>query len=348
MKTRDALLLGAAGAGLILGARYARRRRQAITFAGKVVLITGGSRGLGLTLARLLAMEGAKVALCARDADELERAREEIAGGNIPAGAVFVNVCDVTDPPQVRETVVNVRDRYGRIDILINNAGTIQVGPMEEMTDADYEEAMRVHFWAPYHFVQAVLPEMRARREGRIVNIASIGGLLSVPHLLPYAASKSALVGFSEGLRAELKKDNVLVTTVCPGLMRTGSPRNAYFKGQNEKEYAWFKLSDSLPVTSTSAEAAARQIIDALRHGDPFLVTSLPAQGAALLHGLFPGLTADALGAVNRLLPAPGGIGQERRTGADSESPVNSPELTALTNKTARYNTEMADAQALF
>jgi NAD(P)-dependent dehydrogenase (short-subunit alcohol dehydrogenase family) len=342
MKARDGLLIGAVGAGLIAGVRYGLRRSRATNFAGKVALITGGSRGLGLILARLLTANGAKVVLCARDSNELKRAQQELVGGNIPAGAVSILTCDVTDAAQVKETVAAARDRYGRIDILINNAGTIEVGPMEEMTDADYEEAMRTHFWGPYHFVQAVLPEMQERKAGRIVNIASIGGLLSVPHLLPYAASKSALVGFSEGLRAELKKDGILVTTVCPGLMRTGSPRNAYFKGQNEKEYAWFKLGDSLPVTSMSADAAARQIVDALRHGDPFLVTSLPAQGAALLHGLFPGLTADALGVVNRLLPAPGGIGTARRTGAQSESPLAPAALTALTNGAASRNNEVA------
>jgi NAD(P)-dependent dehydrogenase (short-subunit alcohol dehydrogenase family) len=341
MKARDALLLGAAGAGLVAAARFALRRRRTTNFAGKVALITGGSRGLGLVLARLLTAAGAKVVLCARDADELKRAQQELVRGNIPPGAVYVHTCDVTDTAQVNQTVAAARERYGRIDILINNAGTIEVGPMEEMTDADYEEAMRTHFWGPYHFVQAVLPEMRARGEGRIVNIGSIGGLVSVPHLLPYAASKSALVGYSEGLRAELKKDGIFVTTVCPGLMRTGSPRNAYFKGQNEKEYAWFKLGDSLPLTSTSAEAAARQIVGALRHGDPFLVTSLPAQGAALLHGVFPGLTADLLGSVNRLLPEPGGVGTARRTGAQSESPLAPAALTALTDRAATRNNQV-------
>jgi NAD(P)-dependent dehydrogenase (short-subunit alcohol dehydrogenase family) len=343
MKTRDALLLGAAAAmGVVAGARYALRRSRAMNLAGKVALITGGSRGLGLVLARLLTEKGVKVVLCARDAEELKRAQQTLVGGNIPAGAVSIYTCDVTDATQVKGTVLAARDRYGQIDILINNAGTIEVGPMEEMTDSDFEGAMRTHFWGPYQFVQAVLPEMRARKEGRIVNIASIGGLVSVPHLLPYAASKSALVGYSEGLRAELKKDGILVTTVCPGLMRTGSPRNAYFKGQNDKEYAWFKLSDSLPFTSMSAETAARQIVDALRYGDPFLVTSLPAQGAALLHGLFPGLIADALAEINRLLPEPGGIGTGRRSGAESESPLTPIPLTSLTDHAAARNNEVA------
>src|SRR5207302_995684 len=146
--------------------------------------------------------------------------------------------------------VDEVLDRFGRLHVLINNAGVIQVGPMEEMTLADYEDTMQTHFWAPLFTTLSVLPALRRQGEGRIVNISSIGGKIAVPHLLPYSASKFALTGFSEGLRAELLKDGIYVTTVCPGLMRTGSPRNADFKGQHRAEYAWFSISDSLPFFS--------------------------------------------------------------------------------------------------
>src|SRR5262249_21748751 len=156
--------------------------------------------------------------------------------------------CDVTDRKQADALVATVLARWRPIDVLVNNAGTICVGPQETMTEEDYREAMQTNFWGPLHMIEAVLPGMRQRRSGRIVNIASIGGKVSVPHLLPYSASKFALVGLSEGLRAELAKDGILVTTVCPGLMRTGSPRNATFKGQNTAEYAWFSISDSLPL----------------------------------------------------------------------------------------------------
>src|SRR5437868_10247139 len=176
------------------------------------------------------------------------------------------------------------RARFGRIDVLVNNAGTIEVGPMEVMTLDDYEKAMRTHFWGPLYMVLAVLPEMRARKEGRIVNVSSIGGKISVPHLLPYCASKFALTGFSEGLRAELAKDGIVVTTVCPGLMRTGSPLNAFFKGQHQAEYAWFSISDSLPISSISAQRAARQIVRACKNGDAEVILSVPAQLAALFH----------------------------------------------------------------
>src|SRR5204862_108983 len=148
-------------------------------------------------------------------------------------------------------------------------------------------------FWGPLYATCAVLPQMRARRDGRIVNISSIGGRVGIPHLVPYSASKFALVGLSEGLRAELAKDNIIVTTVCPGLMRTGSPRNATFKGRHRAEYAWFSISDALPVLTMSAERAAQKIVTACKRGDAELVLTIQAKLAAMFHGLFPGLTAD-------------------------------------------------------
>lgn len=334
---RQAFLL-AAGAAALLGARALSRRIRAFSFRGKVVLITGGSRGLGLVISRELADEGARLALCARDAEELERARGELTA----RGAEVLTVpCDVTDRAQVDSLVEAVRARYGQVDVLINNAGKIQVGPLEVQTLEDFEDAMRIHFWAPLYTTLAVLPGMRERREGRIVNISSIGGKISVPHLLPYCASKFALVGLSEGLRAELAKDGIVVTTVCPGLMRTGSPKAAQFKGQNEAEYAWFALADSLPGTSIGAETAARQILAACKHGEAEAVLSVPAQAMVLFHGMFPGLTADLLGAVNRVLPGPGGIGTESAAGRESESPFTRSLLTFLTARAAQANNEM-------
>jgi short-subunit dehydrogenase len=125
---------------------------------------------------------------------------------------------------------------------------------MENMALSDYEHAMAVHFWGPLQLINAITPHMKARGQGRIVNITSIGGKVAVPHLLPYAASKFALVGLSEGLRAELLKDGVYVTTVCPGLMRTGSHLQAFFKGQHKKEYALFAIANASPLLSTTSK----------------------------------------------------------------------------------------------
>ena len=337
-----ALLWSAAGLGTLLAVRAVARQRRAIRLQGKTVLITGGSRGLGLVLCRQLAGEGARLAICAREPDELERASAELAGMGAEVMAV---PCDVTDQQQVETMVRTVLDRYGQIDVLINNAGTIQVGPFEATTVEDYDHALKTHFWAPLYTTLAVYPLMVQRGMGRIVNISSIGGKVSTPHLLPYAASKFALTGFSEGLRAELAKDGVFVTTVIPGLMRTGSPRNALFKSQHRAEYAWFSISDSLPVLSISAETAARRILDACRHGDAEVILSLPAQLAVRFHGLFPGLSADLLGLVNRVLPGFGGIGTRSVPGRESTSAASPSWATVLTEEAARRNNEIPAGQ---
>jgi NAD(P)-dependent dehydrogenase (short-subunit alcohol dehydrogenase family) len=327
-------LLLTATAGLV--AARALMRRPAYDFRGKTVLITGGSRGLGFALARELVGRGARIALCGRDPDALGRARAELERD----GAVVLAArADVTDRAQVEALVARVQARLGPIDILVNNAGIVTVGPLTEMTLEDFEEAMRTHFWGPLYTTLAVLPQMRQRGGGRIVNITSIGGKVAVPHLVPYGASKFALVGLSEGLRAELAQSGILVTTVCPGLMRTGSPRHAHFKGRHRDEYTWFALSDALPPLSMSAARAARQIVEACRRGDAEIVLSLPAKIGTTVHALAPGLTAGLLGLINRWLPAPGGIGSQRAAGRESQSRWAPSPLTALDERAARrYN----------
>ena len=337
----DALTLAAAGAGALLATRAVYRRLNEYDFRGKTVLITGGSRGLGLVLARGFAAKGANVAVCARDPRELERARADLASRGARA---FAYPCDVTDRAQVRELVEVVTSHFGGVDVLVNNAGVIQVGPLETMTLEDFEQAMAVHFWGPLYATLAVLPQMRARRDGRVVNISSIGGKISVPHLVPYSASKFALAGLSDGLRAELAKDGVVVTSVFPGLMRTGSPRNADFKGRHRAEYAWFAISDSLPVTSINAGRAASQIIAACARGQAELVITTQAQLAVKFRALFPEAASDMLAAVNRLLPAPGGIGRARAKGKESESALAPSVLTTLSEWAARRNNEIPPA----
>jgi short-subunit dehydrogenase len=338
---RLALTAGVVGIGSWLALR-ALRSRFAYDLRGKVVLITGGSRGLGLVLARHAGREGARVAICARDPQELERASQELAAHGPEVLAI---PCDLTDRNRVQSMMAEVLQKLGPVDVLINNAGKISVGPLETMSLDDFQQEMRNNFWSAVHTILEVLPEMRRRRCGRIVNITSIGGKVSVPHLLPYSASKFALAGLSEGLRAELARDGIVVTTVCPGLMRTGSPRNAEFKGQHRAEYLWFSISDSLPLVSMSADRAASQILRACKDGRAEIVLSLPAKCAVTFHGLFPGLTSDLLGVVNRLLPGPGGVGQARAAGKDSMSSWSPSWLTTLTERAAERNNEIGSRQ---
>lgn len=338
------LLAATAGVGAVAALTLLRRARRNFDFRNKVVLITGGSRGLGLVLARMLADEGARIAVCARDADELSRAEEDLR----ERGAeIFTALCDVRNQSDVNRAVATICNHYGQIDALINNAGVIQVAPLENQTRRDFEDAMAVHFWGAFYMMQAVLPAMKRRGEGRIVNISSIGGKVPVPHLAPYSASKFALVGLSGAMRTELVKDNVFVTTVCPGLLRTGSPVNALFKGQNEKEYAWFSISDALPFTSVSAENAAAQIIKACRGGDAELIISPQAKIAAKVNALFPEFTSDALALANRFLPAAGGIGDDYALGKNSASAISPSILTALSDRESYRNNELEPDEEL-
>lgn len=290
-----------AGAGLAVW-QYWNRRREA-SLNGLVVLITGGSRGLGLALAHQFAAEGCLLAICARDAAELERARQELAS---QGATVHTFTCDVTDREQVTKLAGDVVDQYGRIDILVNNAGSIQVGPIDNVTIQDFEDAMSVMFWAAVYTSLAVIPDMKNRGSGRIVNITSIGGKVSMPHLVPYSCAKFAAVALSEGLRAELRRFGIKVTTVVPGLMRTGSHLNAHFKGDAAREYVWFSLGAATPLVSISAERAARSTVRAVKRGTGEIILSVPANIAARLHGAFPELTHPVMDLVNRVLPGPG------------------------------------------
>lgn len=317
-------------------------RKRKLDFRDKTVVITGGSRGLGLELARLLAQEGANIAICARDEDELDRAQSELRQYGI---SVYVQTCDITDKVQVEHFADNVRQALGPVDVLINNAGVIIVTPYEHATEDDFREAMDTNFWAAFHMINAVLPQMLAGStgksgRGRIVNIASFGGKVSVPHLLTYSTSKFALVGYSEGLRAELQQKGIYVTTICPGLIRTGSPRNATFKGQNEKEYAVFKIGDSMPFLTIDSTDCAREIIDACRNGEAERIITLPAKVGAAIQGSAPNLISELMTVLNGTLPDPGGIGERHAFGKDSESSLSESVLTTLTDEAAERNNE--------
>jgi NAD(P)-dependent dehydrogenase (short-subunit alcohol dehydrogenase family) len=310
------LLLGAAGVAAGLAARSAIRTRQA-DMRGEVVLITGGSRGLGLALATEFSGLGCRIAICARSERELEAARTSLSSRGADVAAFR---CDITDNAQVLELVRKVRSRFGRIDTLVNNAGIIKVAPVENMTISDFEDAMAVMFWGVVYPTLAVLPEMRERGRGRIAAITSIGGKVSVPHLIPYCCAKFAAVAFCEGLRAEMAHHGVKVTTIAPGLMRTGSYRKAEFKGKQQQEAAWFSLAATLPLLSMGAERAARQVVKAIRLGQSEKILTTQATLLARFNGAFPGLVPDMLGTVNHLLPGRTADRESVLTGAEAEA----------------------------
>jgi NAD(P)-dependent dehydrogenase (short-subunit alcohol dehydrogenase family) len=315
---RGVLTAGAAA----IAAEKLWKRAYAIDLAGRVAVVTGGSRGLGFAIAQELLDHGARVAICARGEEQLERARARLGAG------VVAVPCDVSDRAQVEAFLAEVEGRLGPLDVLVNNAGVIAVGPVATQTYDDFAEMLDIQLWGILNTTFAALPGMLERGEGRIANVTSIGGKISVPWLLPYSTAKFASVGFSEGLRAELAGTGVKVTTVVPGLMRTGSFLAAYFKGDRAAlEYSLFTPLSSTPATTVSAERAARRIVTAIRRGDPELTIGLHAKLAARAAGIAPGATAAVLGLVARALPEVHGTGRVR--GSDVSSAVDESALTA-------------------
>jgi NAD(P)-dependent dehydrogenase (short-subunit alcohol dehydrogenase family) len=305
-------IVGAAVAGA--GAWAAGRALRQDAIAGDVALVTGGSRGLGFLIAERLLRQGCRVAICGRDADTLERARVRLQ--HVTGGDIMTGVCDVADPDAVAQLVDDVRAHFGSLDIVVNNAGIIVVGPLDTLRIDDFRRAVDVNLMGFVHVTLTALPHMRARGYGRIANITSIGGKVAIPHLLPYDCAKFAAVGFSEGLRAEVARDGVRVTTIVPGLMRIGSPLHVEFRGQPAHEFAWFALGGLTPLSAMSAERAADRIVRAIRRGEAEVVLSWQAKLLRVLHDVSPAGVTRVLGGVNRLLPDNDG-GTTPRTGLD-------------------------------
>ncbi|HZY61020.1 MAG TPA: SDR family NAD(P)-dependent oxidoreductase [Edaphobacter sp.] len=261
----------------------------------RVVVITGGSRGLGLALAQRYGRAGAKLVLAARNPEELASALSILLKRKAIRSAddVLLVTVDLTDSAQASNLIEQAIARFGHIDILINNAGIIQAGPFENQPLSAFRRAMDTNFFAALHTIQAALPYMLQRfastgKQSSIVNITSIGGKFAVPHLLPYVASKFAFVGFSEGLHAELRHKGIRVTTVCPGLMRTGSHVQAEFVGDRQKEFRWFALSATTPGVAASTRRAANRIYSAVAAGRAEITITPQAWLAARIAGLAP------------------------------------------------------------
>lgn len=274
-----------------------RKEEEQRELREKVILITGGSRGLGLALAQELGSAGHRLALCARDESEIEEACRRLGEKNVEA-VPFPG--DVTNRQEIEGLVERVTERFGRIDVLINNAGIIKVGPLDSFKHADFEHAMNTMFWGPVNLTLAVLPLMKKQGGGEIINISSIGGRVSIPHLLPYSCAKFALTGFSTGLSTEVKADGVHVLTVVPGLMRTGSYLNAEFTGNQAGEFAWFGLLGNLPGFTVAAEQAAKEIRQAWEERRYTCTISLPAKILAASETLLPETTRSTLAFVSK------------------------------------------------
>jgi short-subunit dehydrogenase len=315
------------------------RLRPAAEPVRPVAVVTGASRGLGFLMARELADRGYDLVVNARSADGLAASASSLRSRGVQVVEVAGDVGVEADARRVVETA---RERFGRLDLLVANAGIIQVGPAEAMRSADYATAMDAIFWGVVHPVLAALPALRERR-GRILVVTSVGGKLPAPHLLPYVAAKHAAVGFAEGLRVEMAQHGVSVTVGVPGLMRTGSPQNALFTGDQSGEHAWFAIADSLPLLSMDAERAAKRLVAATLRGTPEVILTPAAKLGARVHGIAPATTLRLLTLAVRLLPSDGTPRPTRPGHAVSGSGRLLRAVTTLTRRAARHTHEYAD-----
>ena len=305
-------LFAASAAGLM----YSSSKKN-FNYQGKKVYITGGSRGLGLSMAWNLLKLGAEVTLCARDKEELNRGRN-ILLKDFPQASVHISVVDITKTEELAQSLDQAILQMGGIDLLVNNAGSILVGPFSSMEKEDFEAQVNLHLYAVVQAIGLIFPHFKSKGEGRILNICSLGGKIAVPHMLPYDASKFALAGFSQGVTAELAPHNILVTTAFPTVMRTGSPIQAVFKGDHGKEFQWFETIDNLPLLSMSADTAAKKVLQAVIDGQSEIILSGPAKLRLFFGNFFPETMNALMGLVAAVLPTKDSA--FRKTGADSDN----------------------------
>ena len=308
--------------------------------ATPVALVAGASRGLGLLVCRELAHRGFRVVGLSRDPDALEGAVATMRGWGEDLRTV---VADVRDDARLREVVAQVEAEHGPIEVAIHVAGVIQVGPEDCFDRHHYAEAIDTMLWGPINLTQALLPGMRGRGHGRLGVVTSIGGMISVPHLVPYSTAKFGAVGYTRGLHAELAGTGVTATTIVPGLMRTGSHVQASFVGNAEAEYAWFAPGAALPLLSMDAERAAAAMVEATLAGRGLVLLSPLTKIGVRVHGLAPATTGALLSVMARVLPqAPRTGGHESVLGHDARARLSSgvvERLTTLgTRASARFN----------
>jgi NAD(P)-dependent dehydrogenase (short-subunit alcohol dehydrogenase family) len=186
---------------------------------GRIAIVTGGARGIGLATADRLAREGATVVALDRDHDTLARAVDRLRPGGVP---IHAGRCDVGDRVSFEGSVRAVELEHGRVDVLVNNAGIAgPTGPLEGVTDEAWDEVMRVDLRSVFVGCQAVLPGMKARRYGRIVNVASIAGKEGNPNAVPYSTAKAGVIGLTKALAKEVASFGIYVNAIAPAVIET-------------------------------------------------------------------------------------------------------------------------------
>ncbi|MBI4336274.1 MAG: SDR family oxidoreductase [Chloroflexi bacterium] len=218
--------------------------------SGRVALVTGGSQGIGRAAAHRLAQEGAKVVVCARDGARLGQVAEEVRHAS--RGEVLPVVADVSRAEDIQSLVRTAVERWGKVDILVNNAGTSAAGPFEQVSDKDWAADLDLKLLAAVRCTRAVLPYMKAQRWGRIINVTNLGGKAPGPRSLPTSVSRAAGIALTKALSKEYAEHNILVNTVCIGLIKSG---------QHERRYERARQRDaSLTIEGFYAEMARGRV----------------------------------------------------------------------------------------
>lgn len=199
----------------------------------ETVLITGASEGIGKATALLFARHGYNIVLTARQADRLAAVAQEIEEQGTAALAVPT---DVTDPEQVKNSIDKAIDRFGSIDVLINNAGIYLLGSVEDCSLEDWHKIIDTNLWGYIHAIHAILPHFLARGKGTIVNVGSIGGKVPIAYQTPYTTSKYAVTGLTEALHGELTPKGIHVCAVHPNFIKTSLMERAIFRGNNQQD----------------------------------------------------------------------------------------------------------------
>src|SRR5215467_309699 len=193
---------------------------------GKVAIVTGGSDGIGKAAAQRMAAEGARAVIVARRPEVLEAAAQDIRTAT--GGTVLPVQGDVTAAETVNRVLEMTLSSFGRIDILVNNAGTSMAKPFEAVSEADWESDFNLKVWGAIRLIRAVIPEMRKVGGGRIINVTNLGGRAPRASSMPTSISRAAGIAITKALSRDLAKDNILVTTVCIGLIKSGQNRRGY------------------------------------------------------------------------------------------------------------------------
>ena len=270
---------------------------------GKVVVITGAGSGIGRALALQLAAQGSQLALCDVSADNLQKT-VEIAGAH--GVKVYSATVDVADRKAVQTFADNVERVLGKAHVIINNAGVALAQTVDHMKRSDFEWVMNINFYGVVNGTEAFLPHLKTQKDGHIVNISSIFGIIGVPSQSAYNASKFAVKGFTEAMRQELKSSypHIHVTCVHPGGIKTNIVRNGRIEeDMSGKQVSLGKMAaDFDKMAGTTAEEAARQIVRAIEKNTKRLLIGPDAKVLDLMQRLLPNHYDNVMGIGTKLL----------------------------------------------